>query len=426
MRKKLQQVNWFLWLQGLLFVAAAVLIFHAIASIDIIAQTIGNFISVISPVIVAAALAYMLSRPVRWVEKWLKKAKYSFVVKRARGLAVLIIYVIVLLVLYALLSFLLPLLVGNIMDFIVFVPDLFVEIQEVVYGIDWDWLDELFNVEYALDNFFTNFDIQTVVVPVTQGIGAVTNFALGTAFWLFDFVLALIISIYFLLSKDTIFATVGRISNLSMKPDNKKTLKYYAAQADDLFYKFIGAQFLDACIMGAGSVLLLWVLNVRFAVFLGILLGVANMIPKFGSIFASIVVIALTFITGGVNQGILTAVLLTIWQQIDGNIIGPKITGDALKINPILVFFSLLIGAHYGGILGMFLAIPAMALVKIIIMNVVEAKETKQHHSDRVAIKIEESRIKDEERKLKGEERDRDREKMKANIKEKFKKPESN
>ena len=425
MRNKLQQINWLLWLQGLLFVAAAVLIFHAIASIDVIARTIGNFISVISPVIVAAAFAYMLSRPVQWVEKWVKKSKYEIMVKRARGIAVLLVYVIVLLVLYVLLSFLLPLLIGNIMDFAAFVPDLFVEIQEVVYEVDWDWLDEIFNIEYALDNFFTDFDIQAIVGPVTQGIGVVTNFALGTALWIFDFMLALIISIYFLLSKDVIFATVGRIVNLVMKPGDKKTLSYYASQADDLFYKFIGAQFLDACIMGAGSILLLWALNVRFAVFLGILLGVANMIPKFGSIFASIVVIVLTFITGGVNQGLLTAVLLTVWQQIDGNIIGPKIMGDALKINPILIFFSLLIGAHYGGILGMFLAIPAMALVKIIIMNIVEAKETKQHHSDRVAIKIEENKIKDEERKLKDEERDRDREKMKADIKNKFKKPES-
>lgn len=416
--KKLQQINWKIWLQGLLFVAAAILLFHAIGTINVIAATIGNFISVISPVIVAAAFAYMLSRPCQWVEKWLKKTKYAFVVKRARGLAVLLIYVVVILVFYALLSFLFPLLISNIMDFVTFVPDLLVEIQEVVYGIDWDWLDEIFNVEYALNSFFAEFDIQAVVGPVTQGIGAVTNFALGTAFWLFDFVLALIISIYFLLSKDAIFSTFGRVTNLMMKPDNKKTLRYYIAQADDLFYKFIGAQFLDACIMGVGSVLLLWALGVRFSVFLGILLGVANMIPKFGSIFASIVVIGLTFITGGVNLGVLTAILLTIWQQIDGNVIGPKIMGDALKINPILIFFSLLVGAHYGGILGMFLAIPAMALVKIIIMNIIEAKETSQHHSDRVAFKIEEN-------KLKGEERDRDREKIKANIKGKFKKPES-
>ena len=416
--KKIKQINWFLWLQGLLFVAAAVLVFHAVAQINAITQTIGNFISVISPVIVAAAFAYMLSRPCQWVEKWIKKSKYEFAIKRARGLAVLVVYVIVLVVLYALLSFLLPLLIGNIMDFALFVPELFVEIQYAVYNVNWDWIDELFNIEYALDTFFADFDIQAIVGPVTQGIGAITNFALGTAFWLFDFVLALIISIYFLLSKDAIFATFGRITNLIMKKDNKETLGYYVKQADDLFYKFIGAQFLDACIMGAGSILLLFILNVRFAVFLGILLGVANMIPKFGSIFASIIVIGLTFVTGGVQQGVITAIFLTIWQQIDGNVIGPKIMGDALKINPILIFLSLLIGAHYGGILGMFLAIPAMALVKIIIMNVIEAKETKQHHYDRVVIKIEENRVRDEEK-------DRDREKIKAQIKGKFKKPES-
>jgi len=425
MRNKLQ-FNWKLWVQGLLFVTAAVLIFHAIGRIYLIVSTIGTFISVISPVIVAAAFAYMLSRPCEWVEKWLRKSQYEPIVKRARGLAVLVIYVIVIVIFYATLSFLLPLLIGNIMDFVGFAPYLINEIQVFLSEIEWDSLDEMFNIQEAVDMFFADFDIQTVVGPVTQGIGVVTNFALGTASWLFDFVLALIISIYFLLSKDAIFATFGRVATLTMKEDNKKTLGYYIKQADDLFYKFIGAQFLDACIMGAGSILLLWALNVRFAVFLGILLGVANMIPKFGSIFASVIVICLTFITGGVNQGILTAVLLTIWQQIDGNIIGPKIMGDALKINPILIFFSLLIGAHYGGVLGMFLAIPIAALVKIIIMNVIEAKETKQDHYHRVAIKIEENKLKNEERKLRGEERDRDREKLKANIKEKFKKPESN
>ena len=108
------------------------------------------------------------------------------------------------------------------------------------------------------------------------------------------------------------------------------------------------------------------------------------MIPKFGSIFASIVVIVLTFITGGVSLGILTAILLTIWQQIDGNIIGPMIMGDALKINPILVFVSLLVGAAYFGIIGMFLSIPVITLIKIIIMNIVEAMEAKKQHANQI------------------------------------------
>jgi len=387
--KKLQ-INWLLWIQGLLFVAAAVIVFNAIVNIDAILSTIGAFFSVISPVIMAAVIAYLLSRPCKWVEKWIKKVaqKYPIIAKRARGLSILLVFLAVIWIVYAVLSFLFPLLISNIIDFIDFVPYLYNEVESFVTDIQWSALDEMFSIEEAIDEFFTDFDLPTVIGLATQYLGAITNFAISTAFWLFDFVLAVIISIYVLLYKDVIFATIGRIINLIMRTENIRTLKYYVKQADDLFYKFIGAQFLDACIMGTGSILLLWALNVRFAVFLGILLGVANMIPKFGSIFASVVVIVLTFITGGINQGILTAVLLTIWQQIDGNIIGPIIMGDALRINPILVFFSLLVGAAYFGLLGMFLSIPAAALVNIILTNIIEAKETMQLHSDQVASKI--------------------------------------
>jgi len=383
------KINWLLWIQGLLFVAAAVAVFNAVVNINAILSTIGTFFSVISPVIMAAVIAYLLSRPCKWVEKWIRKAeKYPILVKRARGLSILVVYLLVIWIVYAALSFLFPLLISNIIDFIDFVPDLYSEVESFVMDIEWETLDETFNIQAGIEEFFTDFDVQTVIGLATQYLGAVTNFAISTAFWLFDFVLAVIISIYVLLYKDVIFAAVGRVVNLAMRRENIQTLNYYIKQADDLFYKFIGAQFLDACIMGGLSVVLLLLLNVRFAVFLGILLGVANMIPKFGSIIASIIVIVLTFITGDVSQGIWTAILLTALQQFDGNVIGPLIMGDALKINPILVFFSLLVGAAYFGILGMFLSIPAAALVNIILTNIIEAKETMQLHSDQVASKV--------------------------------------
>ena len=385
--KKLK-INWGLGIQGLLFVAAAMIVIIAFLNMGVILSTIGTFFSIISPVIMAAVIAYMLSRPCRWFEKWIKRANNPILDKFSRGLAVFVVYLITISVIYAVLSFLFPLLLRNIMDFVDFIPVLYTEIESFLMDVEWDALDEMFNIQESIETFFDDFDIQTILVPVTQGLGVVTNFAISTVLWLFNFVLALIISIYILISKDAIFATIGRVANLNMKTENMQTLKYYIRQADNLFYKFIGAQFIDACIMGLGSVILLSFLNVRFALFLGILLGVANMIPKFGSIIASVIVIALTFMTGGINQGILTAILLTIWQQIDGNVIGPKIMGDALKINPILVFASLLIGAAYFGIIGMFLSIPAAALVKIIVMNIIEAKETMQHHSDQVASKI--------------------------------------
>lgn len=381
--KKLQ-INWLLWIQGLLFVAAAVMVFNAVMNIQAIWLSITTFFRVISPVVMAAVIAYMLSRPCQWVEKWIEKANHAFLKKRARGLSILCVYLIVVGLIYAVLSFIFPLLINNVMDFIDFVPDLYLEIEAFVTDIEWDSLDEVFNIEETIETFFADFDVQAIIGPVTQGLGAITNLALTTAAWLFDFFVAVIISIYMLLYKDVIFSTASRVANLIMKKANVQTFKYYIKQADELFYKFIGAQFLDSCIMGGLSIVLLLLLNVRFAVFLGIFLGVANMIPKFGSIFASVAVIALTFVTGDVQQGLWTAVLLTALQQFDGNVIGPMIMGDALKINPILVFFALIVGAAYFGIIGMFLSIPVVALIRILFINVVEAKENSQSHVEQV------------------------------------------
>ena len=72
--KKLQ-IDWLLWIQGLLFIAASVMVFNAVMNIGAIMSIIGTFFSIISPVIMAAVIAYMLSRPCRWVEKWIKKTK---------------------------------------------------------------------------------------------------------------------------------------------------------------------------------------------------------------------------------------------------------------------------------------------------------------------------------------------------------------
>jgi len=381
--KKLQ-INWGLWVQGLLFIAAAILVFNAVMSFDAIMSGISSFFNAISPVIIAAVMAYILSRPCQGFEKLISKSNHRVIKKRARGLAVLLVYLLSIAIVYAVFRILIPLLFRNLLDFVDFIPELYTTIETFVLGIDWNAFDEIFDIQAAFSEFFSNFDIQTVLIPVTQGLGLITNIAISTVVLVFDVTLALIISIYMLLYKEIIFETIHRMAILAVKVERVETLEYYAKKADELFYKYIRAQFLDSCIMGAGSIIILAFLNVRFAVALGILLGVANMIPKFGSIIATVVVVALTLITGDINQTIWTAILLTIWQQIDGNIIGPMIMGDALKINPILVFVSLLVGAAYFGILGMFLSIPVITLMKIIVMNIVEAMEAKRQHANRI------------------------------------------
>ena len=102
-----------------------------------------------------------------------------------------------------------------------------------------------------------------------------------------------------------------------------------------------------------------------------------NIIPYFGAIVAVGLSILITVITGGLSKAFWMALIVIILQQIDSNIINPKIIGDSLEISPLLVIIAVTVGGAYFGVLGMFLAVPVAAVFKIIINDWIEAKKEK-------------------------------------------------
>ena len=121
------------------------------------------------------------------------------------------------------------------------------------------------------------------------------------------------------------------------------------------------------------------ILNVKYAVLLGFMIGLANIIPYFGAIIAIVIATIITFFTGGLSQAIWMVIVVTILQQIDANVINPKIVGDSLKISPLLVIFAVTLGGAYFGVIGMFLAVPVVAVLKLIIDDFIEWKNIKNN-----------------------------------------------
>ena len=102
------------------------------------------------------------------------------------------------------------------------------------------------------------------------------------------------------------------------------------------------------------------------------------MIPYVGAIIAVAISAVITLITGGLSQTIWMLIVVIILQQIDANIINPKIVGKSLKISPLLIIFSVTVGGAYFGILGMFLAVPVSAVIKILVENYIEMRLAKK------------------------------------------------
>ena len=116
------------------------------------------------------------------------------------------------------------------------------------------------------------------------------------------------------------------------------------------------------------------IIGVKYAVLLGFIIGLFNIIPYFGAIIAIALSILITVITGGLSQAIIMAIIVIILQQIDANIINPKIIGNSLEISPLLIIFAVTVGGAYFGVLGMFLAVPVVAVLKIVVNDYLEYK----------------------------------------------------
>ena len=120
------------------------------------------------------------------------------------------------------------------------------------------------------------------------------------------------------------------------------------------------------------------IMGVEYAILLGFMIGLFNLIPYFGAIIAVILTAIITIFTGGISQAIWVVIVLVVLQQIDANVINPKIVGDALDISRILIIFAVTVGGAYFGVLGMFLGVPMICVIRMFFDDFVAYRKKKK------------------------------------------------
>ena len=168
------------------------------------------------------------------------------------------------------------------------------------------------------------------------------------------------------------------LENNLFKKDKKryKKISEYVHNSNYIFFKFISGQLIDAVVVGILVTVAMSIIGVKYSILLGFMIGLFNIIPYFGAIVAVGLSILITVITGGLSKAFWMALIVIILQQIDANIINPKIIGGSLSISPLLVIFSVTVGGAYFGVLGMFLAVPIFTVIKLLIEEYIEYKSS--------------------------------------------------
>ncbi|GAA0821525.1 AI-2E family transporter [Clostridium tertium] len=170
-----------------------------------------------------------------------------------------------------------------------------------------------------------------------------------------------IVTYYFLVDGDLIYNKL-----LLILPTEKRIIaKRVISHIDKVLSRYIISQLLLSLIIGALTFIVLVIIDVKFALILGIFNGVLNIVPYFGPIIGGVPAIFVAFMESP-NKALWTLIAIFLIQQIEGNILSPKITGDSTNMHPIIIIILLLVGEKLGGLIGMIVAVPIGVIVKVI------------------------------------------------------------
>lgn len=337
-----------------------------------IAKTTGSALkwvgAILKPVIIGFIIAYLLFPMLEKLESLLRKIKPLKKKKSVRGLAVALQWIIILVGLFIVVSLLVSVITkqaraANSEDIIEGIKTYANSINEL-YRELIDRLDKLninsAEIKSSVDTFTNN--LGKYMLNLSSQLGNLAgNLKDGLATALF----ALIFSIYFLLDMPKLKKYWGRVLGIILPEKVKTTLDTLIKDADKVFSGYIRGQAIDAFMVGVVVSVVFSIIGIQYAIVIGLLIGLGNLIPYMGPIvgYSSIVIVGIA--TSDYKSMVIAAIALLIIQAIDGNLIYPKLLSTSVNIHPMIVIISLTVGASIGGLVGMIVAVPTGALVKV-------------------------------------------------------------
>lgn len=370
--KEKKSENWKNWIAIFTVGVLLILVYKLLDNFTQIGEWIGTLFSILAPFLVGLLIAYLLYMPCRGIEKLLKKTKKkSYINKYARVLSVAIVYIIAILIIAIVLTFVIPAIIDSAIEFVNNIQNYYNEALQAI--------DQLPAESFLKSDIITNAikRIQDIDLERFTSLESIINYLKGAfniVSGIFNAFVAFVVSIYILVERKQILNFLKRLSRAIFKKDTYLKVGEYFNRSNEIFFKFLASQFLDAIIVGILVSIAMSIIGVRYAVLLGFMIGLFNLIPYFGAIIAVIVAAIITIFTGGIGQAIIMAIVVIVLQQIDANVINPKIVGSSLKMSPLLVIFAVTVGGAYFGVLGMFLAVPIIAVIKLLVEEFIEYK----------------------------------------------------
>ncbi len=354
-------------------ICCSIIFFSILSEIGSFTSKLNEIIGILQPFIIGFVMAYLLNFILVFIEDKmnkidsLKNLKY----KAKRGISIIFTYTIAFFIIYVFIQFVLPQLVdsvsGLVNDIPTYVNNLSVLLGDIIKetNLDPEYLDLAVNKW----NEFVSY----VIKIATNLLPVLGNTVMTIASSLWNIVIGLIVSIYLLIDKEKFCALSKKITYALFNKEHAEIAVDLAHRTNDTFGKFLSGKILDSAIIGVLTFVLLTIFNMPYKLLLSVIIGITNIIPFFGPFFGAIPsAVIILFVDP--SKVLWFLVLIFIIQQLDGNVIGPKILGDSIGISAFWILFSLLVAGKFLGLVGMIIGVPLFAIIYSIIKDIVESK----------------------------------------------------
>ncbi|MCB2352957.1 AI-2E family transporter [Clostridium estertheticum] len=357
-----------------LLIYMGITIFNDIGAIfSFLSSFIGKIIGLVKPLLMALVIVYLFKPGVKTIENFLQKRK---IFKRAaprRLVGILAIYLLVIAGVAALISGIYIMIGGKLSNNITisnmteyltkYLNNPALSVSSITEKLQNSNISMLGNLNDKITKV-----VGYVQTYFTTSIGVMTDSVLSIGGNIASFFIALVLSIYLIQDSEYFMDLWEKTFNLifrKSKMGNK--LKEILSIIDITFYKYIRGQLLEACIVGVLSAIVLYFVGIDYALIIGIIAGICNMIPYIGPVVGTILAVIIALLSGQPIRAVWAVIGMIVVQEVDNKLLAPKIVGDSVGLHPVFTMLAIIIGGSVWGLIGMMIAVPVAACFKVLI-----------------------------------------------------------
>ena len=331
-----------------------------------IAVYIKKFFKVIAPITWGVAIAYVCNPIMKFTENLLRKVtdRKKPHKKLTRAVSVGVSVLLLIAIIVALIWIVINQISESILEILYSIPDYIKQLENLVVKLLGDYPDVVKAIESQLDTIQPRLiEFANDIIPKLGDLSVkVKDRAIDVLIAIKDFIIGFIVAIYLLLSKEQFLAQGRKIVYAIFPKSIGKNVLKICAKANSTLSGFLSGKLLDSFIIGSACFICMTIMNMEFTTLISVIIGVTNIIPFFGPLIGAIPS-AFLLLLAAPKQVIPFVIFVIVLQQVDGNIIGPKILGDSTGLSPFWVMFAILVGGGLFGIIGMLLGVPLFAVL---------------------------------------------------------------